>query len=229
MKFLNYEVYESLHDLPVQNYFNYYKYNLMVNALYFDHNKMIEIFKSTGNKDALAKQERNKRNMEHINSTGLNIVLLCFLCLTDTKKFNNSYLHKLSKDIQESDYEAIYSEYKRINKHFKNELGESKLIEGGLLSDDLETFVSREEFITYSELKNSLLRGMKAGFDMDIYNKAIADAFSVVDASEVERNVAPDMNRNLMILRREGYYINTAYDYLLACKVLSESVSKNTT
>jgi len=224
-KLANYNVYDTIHELPVQNYFHYYKLSMMVNSVYFNHDKMIDIWNDVGNKEAKQIQERNKINMQHMNKNGVNLVLMGFLCLCEgVTNFTDRNLLNISKTIDKEYHEVIYKEYNELSKYFKGEMIDAKVLQGAYLEDN-ETALSREEFFTYEQLQRDLLRGMRNGFDMKIYSEAIANAFSIVDASEVSFNTISDMNKTLAILRRENYHIVTAFDYLIAVQLLKESVS----
>lgn len=222
----NYNVYESIHELPIMNYIHYYKYSQMINAIYFDHDKMINVFESTKNKEAKQIIERNKLNMQSMDRRGINLVLMGFLCLTDTVKiFTDNKLIELSNNIPKEQYNIIYNEFRAMTRVFKSEMIDTKVTEGYYL-DDNETPISREESLLYSELKVKLLNAMKKGFDMELYNEAISNTFHVSDASEISFNSVADMNKSLMILRRENYQISTAYDFLISAQIFSEAAKK---
>ncbi len=217
-------MYNSIQTIKIENYIYFLKYINLASCLYVDHDFYISVFKLLNDEKKLSIQEQNKANFLHINKNKINLYKYAYVCLNKkVKAFTETNLNELVRKFK------FKNEVKTVNEtaqKFNNEILEKGLKEGFYENGQ---WYSRETVLNSSVLYSQLLAAMNSGFSIKKYAQAIDSTYTPQLASEVERFFEKEWNKNVMLLRKEGYEIKTAFDYYTAIEIVSTQKQLNNT
>lgn len=215
----SHQYYESITDIPIGAWFAFNKYHSLITVLYVDHAFYADVLRQAGKETDAEIIELNAKFYSDTLKAGIDLFAFCCLCMMSHVS-NYSDRHLLTLQNQHFEEGQAQADFEKLAAKYKRQLIDYDFQDGITVQGLLLTV---EEFNRFDNIKRRLAEAIAAGYDLPQFFSIMEDVIEVQAGHQLETSVEKTYRKALVLLQKEGYKINTVFDYYTALELVKES------
>ena len=221
----------EIEEIPIDNYIMFSKYSSLHSTIGSDlsdagnHDYLLNLFDIVDKKKAETIR-KNQQQLAYTVKNNRNFILYAYICLRkDQTKFDLKSISQVCERILKmpSNTKTLIRKHTlELGRSIQDQLVSAGFIDGEFCDEELG-WVTEQDKKNHFNLYQAFFQAIEHR-DISIMLNAYANMHTVNDARDIEHKVYKNMKGTLSVLRKNGFNIETVYDYYLASEQYKEII-----